>query len=299
MWFGNGLLKFNTEITPVLLFGLKNMYTVAEKEPTALDDTVDMHFHQNTSLFNLDWRPAYLTTIKLLYDNKVKRWSEDAAIGPQYYTRGDFTQNIYGFTFERIHNQRFISALTARDSSLDYNGNRGGFTYGSWDYKFSYVPGPYFLFSVGCGQTIGEATGQEGQVYEFSVPTYLAEATYFTARGTVIGLKLVYDVTDSSVAYWNVKENFKLSLMAKYPITPKLNLSAMVVNVRSTYQVNFNRFNNYDLYRQENVYVSSLILDYNFNSNQYWELGYQGLHLFNVDSNLYRNKLFLGYKLKF
>lgn len=299
MGFGNGLLKFDGEFTPVLLFGLKNMYTVAEKEPTALDDTVDMHFHQNTAQINIDWRPAYLTTLKLLYDSKVKRWSEDALLMPTYYTRGDFDQNTFGFQFERIHNRRYISALTTRKSFLDYNGNRGGFDYGSFDYKFTYVPGPFFLFSVGFGHTRGTATSQEGVTHSFSVPTYLAEATYFTARGTTIGLKMIYDVTDSSVAYWNVKENFKLSLMAKYPVTPKLNISAMVMNIKSTYQVNFNRFDDYDLYREEDVYVSSLIIDYNFNANHYWELGYQGLHLFNVDADLYRNKYFLGYKIRF
>ncbi len=50
---------------------------------------------------------------------------------------------------------------------------------------------------------------QYGTLTEYSTPTYGAKYNILYRKGTVILLGTVYEVLDSSVAYWNMKENLK------------------------------------------------------------------------------------------
>jgi hypothetical protein len=140
---------------------------------------------------------------------------------------------------------------------------------------------------------------QAGDYTNYSTPTYGANITYFTERGTVIGLNSTYEVMDSSVAYWNMKENLKTSLMVKYPITPKLDVSAMGAHLITNYKDIGNRYQGLGLEREEEVFVSSITFAWKYNEFHYAELGYQGLHLLNKDADVFKNKVFVGYRLKF
>jgi hypothetical protein len=104
---------------------------------------------------------------------------------------------------------------------------------------------------------------------------------------------------DSSVAYWNMKENLKTSLMVKYPITPKLDVSAMGAHLITNYKDIGNRYQGLGLEREEEVFVSSITFAWKYNEFHYAELGYQGLHLLNKDADVFKNKVFVGYRLKF
>jgi hypothetical protein len=104
---------------------------------------------------------------------------------------------------------------------------------------------------------------------------------------------------DSSVAYWNMKENFKLMMIAKYPITPKLEVSAMILDMHTSYKDIGNRYSNINLERDEEVLVSSITFSWRYNEFHYAEVGYQGMHLFNKDADVFKNKYFVGYRLVF
>ena len=60
-----------------------------------------------------------------------------------------------------------------------------------------------------------------------------------------------------------------------------------------------NRYEGLDLEREEEVFVSSVTLSWKYNQFHYAEIGYQGLHLFNDDADVFKNKYFVGYRLKF
>ena len=103
---------------------------------------------------------------------------------------------------------------------------------------------------------------------------------------------------DSSVAYWNMKENLKTAVIVKYPITPKLEISGMGAHLITNYKDIGNRYN-IGLEREEEVFVSSITLAWRYNQFHYAEVGYQGLHLFNKDADVFKNKYFVGYRWVF
>ncbi len=96
-----------------------------------------------------------------------------------------------------------------------------------------------------------------------------------------------------------MKENLKTSVMLKYPITPKLEVSAMGAHLSTSYKDIGNRYAGLNLERDEEVFVSSISLAWKYNKFHYAEIGYQGLHLFNKDADVFKNKYFIGYKWVF
>ena len=104
---------------------------------------------------------------------------------------------------------------------------------------------------------------------------------------------------DSSVAYWNMKENLKTSMIIKYMLTPKLEISSMFAHLSTSYKSIGNRYEGLNLTRDEEVFVSSITLSWKYNPLHYAEIGYQGLHLLNKDADVFKNKFFIGYKWKF
>ena len=86
--------------------------------------------------------------------------------------------------------------------------------------------------------------------------------------------------------------------MIKYPITPKLEVNVMGAHLLTSYKDIGNRYDA-GLEREEEVFMSSITLSWNYNESHYAEVGYQGLHLLNKDADVFKNKVFFGYRLVF
>ena len=297
--FGNASLKSKWEITPKLVLDSANTFSHSEREPSDIDDNIDVTYFMNKSSYELAWQPRYLLKLKGGYENYVKRWSDNLPVGSgTELTNGDFTKNTYSFIVEQILGKRFILELIGKKSFLEYNGIRGGIDVDTYYTQFSYVMNPSTIVKINYGIIDALIEDQYGTLTEYSTPTYGANITYFTERGTVIGFNTVYEVMDSSIAYWNMKENLKTSLMVKYPITPKLDVSAMGAHLLTSYKDIGNRYN-IGLEREEEVFVSSITFSWKYNEFHYAELGYQGLHLLNKDADVFKNKYFIGYRWNF
>ena len=298
--FGNIGIKSKYEITPKLILDSANSFSHSEREPSDIDDDIDVTYFMNKSSYMLTWQPRYLLKLKGGYENYVKRWSDNLPVGSgTELTNGDFTKNTYSFTAEQILGKRFILELVGKKSFLEYNGVRGAIDTDMYYAQFSYVMNPSTIIKINYGGIDALVKDQAGNLTEYSTPTYGANITYFTERGTVIGLNSVYEVMDSSVAYWNMKENLKTALIVKYPITPKLEVSAMGAHLITNYKDIGNRYQGLGLEREEEVFVSSITLAWKYNQFHYAEVGYQGLHLLNKDADVYKNKVFFGYRWVF
>lgn len=298
-YFGNAALKSKWEITPKLVLDSANTFSHSEREPSDIDDDIDVTYFMNKSSYELAWQPRYLLKLKGGYENYVKRWSDNLPIGSgTELTNGDFTKNTYSFIAEQILGKRFILELIGKKSFLEYNGIRGSIDADTYYAQFSYVMNPSTIIKINYGGIDALIKDQVGNYTKYSTPTYGANITYFTEKGTVIGFNTVYEVMDSSVAYWNMKENLKTSVIVKYPITPKLEVSAMSAHLTTNYKDIGNRYN-IGLERKEEVFVSSITLAWKYNEFHYAEVGYQGLHLFNKDADVFKNKYFIGYRWNF
>ena len=298
-YFGNAALKSKWEITPKLVLDSANTFSHSEREPSDIDDDIDVTYFMNKSSYELAWQPRYLLKLKGGYENYIKRWSDNLPIGSgTELTNGDFTKNTYSFIAEQILGKRFILELVGKKSFLEYNGTRGAIDADTYYAQFSYVMNPSTIIKINYGGINASVKNQAGDYTKYSTPTYGANITYFTERGTVIGFNTVYEVMDSSVAYWNMKENLKTSVILKYPITPKLDVSAMGAHLTTNYKDIGNRYN-IGLERKEEVFVSSITLAWKYNEFHYAEVGYQGLHLFNKDADVFKNKYFVGYRWVF
>ena len=298
--FGNASLKSKWEITPKLVLDSANTFSHSEREPSDIDDDIDVTYFMNKSSYELAWQPRYLLKLKGGYESYVKRWSDNLPVGSgTELTNGDFTKNTYSFTAEQILGKRFILELVGKKSFLEYNGTRGAIDTDTYYAQFSYVMNPSTIIKINYGGINALIKDQAGNYTNYSTPTYGANITYFTERGTVIGFNSVYEVMDSSVAYWNMKENLKTSVIVKYPITPKLDISAMGAHLITNYKDIGNRYQGLGLEREEEVFVSSVTLAWKYNEFHYAEVGYQGLHLFNKDADVFKNKYFIGYRWVF
>ena len=297
--FGTIGIKSTYEFGPKLTLDSANSFSHSEREPSDIDDDLDVTYFMNKSSYLLTWQPRYLLKLKGGYESYVKRWSDNLPVGTgTELTNGDFTNDTFTFSAEQIIGKRFILELVGKKSFLDYNGTRGSINKDTYYAEFSYVMNPSTIIKFNYGIIDALIEDQYGTLTEYSVPTYGANITYFTERGTVIGFNTTYEVMDSSVAYWNMKENLKTSLMIKYPITPKLEVSAMAAHLLTSYKDIGNRYN-IGLEREEEVFVSSITFAWKYNEFHYAELGYQGLHLLNKDADVFKNKVFVGYRLKF
>jgi len=298
LFFGSANLKSKYELTPKLKIESKNSFSHSEREPSDLDDDLDVTYFMNKSSHELTWHPRYLTKLKFKYENAVKRWSKNLPIGSDS-TNGDYSRNSYRFTVEQMIHKRFILELIGENSQLDYNENRGSLDNNTIFTQLSYVPNSFTIFKLNYGRIWSDIQNQNGIITQYSTPTYGANLTFFTPRGTVLGFNSVYEVMDSSIAYWNMKENLKTSIMLKYPITPKLEISTMFAHLLTSYKDFGNRYEGVDLIRDEEVFVSSVTLSWRYNQNHYAEIGYQGLHLWNDSADVFKNKYFIGYRLAF
>jgi hypothetical protein len=298
-YFGSAQIKTKVPIGPTLVIESGNSFSHAEREPSSLDDNIDVTYFMNKADAKISWQPTYLNKVRFLYQNSIKRWSDNLPVGSgTELTNGDFTKDSYTVILERISGKRFILEAIGTKTYLNYNGDRGGIDTEVLYGQVSYVPNSFTIFKLNYGQIKAWSENQAGSIVEYETPTYGANVTFFTPRGTTLGFNAMYEVMDSSVAYWNMKENLKLMVIAKYPITPKLELSGMLLDMHTKYKDIGNRYN-LGLEREEEVLVSSLTLSWKYNEFHYAEVGYQGMHLFNKDADVYKNKYFVGYRLVF
>ena len=297
--FGNAGIRGKYEITPKLVFDSSDSFSHLEREPSDLDDDLDVTYFLYKSSHMLTWQPRYLLKLKSGYESHVKRWAENLPIGVgNELTNGDFTKDTFMFGAEQILGKRFILELIGKKSFLDYNGSRGAIDTDIYYTQFSYIMNPSTVIKINYGIIDALIKDQYDALTKYSTPTYGGNITYFTEKGTVILLGTVYEVMDSSVAYWNMKENLKTSLMIKYPITPKLEVNVMGAHLLTSYKDIGNRYN-IGLEREEEVFMSNITLAWKYNENHYAEVGYQGLHLLNKDADVFKNKVFVGYRWNF
>ena len=297
--FGNIGIRGQYEITPKLILNSSDSFSHLEREPSDLDDDLDVTYFMYKSSYMLTWKPRHLLKVKGGYENHIKRWSENLPVGVgNELTNGDFTKDTFTFGAEQILGKRFILELMGKKSFLDYSGVRGAIDTDTYYAQFSYIMNPSTILKINYGVIDALIEDQYGTLTEYSTPTYGANITYFTEKGTVILLGTVYEVLDSSVAYWNMKENLKTSLMVKYPITPKLEVNVMGAHLLTSYKDIGNRYNA-GLEREEEVFMSSITFSWKYNESHYAEVGYQGLHLLNKDADVFKNKAFVGYRWNF
>lgn len=297
--FGNLGIRGQYEITPKLILNSSDSFSHLEREPSDLDDDLDVTYFMHKSSYMLTWKPRHLLKVKGDYESHIKRWSENLPVGVgDELTNGDFTKDTFTFGAEQILGKRFILELIGKKSFLDYSGNRGAIDTDAYYAQFSYIMNPSTIIKFNYGIIDALIEDQYGTLTEYSTPTYGANITYFTEKGTVILLGTVYEVLDSSVAYWNMKENLKTSLMIKYPITPKLEVNVMGAHLLTSYKDIGNRYNA-GLEREEEVFMSSITFSWKYNESHYAEIGYQGLHLLNKDADVFKNKAFVGYRWNF
>ena len=300
MFFGSLGTKTKNQFGPKIVVESANTFSHSEREPSSLDDDIDVTYFMNKAFGQVSWQPTYLNKVRLGYEKSIKRWSENLPVGSgTELTNGDFTKDTYTLTLERISGKRFILEAIGKKSALEYNGDRGALDTDILYGQISYVPNSYTIIKINYGRIFAEAINQAGDLTEYSTPTYGANITFFTPRGTVLGFNTIYEVMDSSVAYWNMKENLKFMMIAKYKITPKLELSGMLLDMHTNYKDIGNRYEGLGLERKEEVLVSSITLSWKYNEFHYAEVGYQGMHLFNEDADVFKNKYFIGYKLQF
>ena len=299
LMFGNIGIRGKYEITPKLTLESSDLFSHLEREPSDIDDDLDVTYFMYKSSYMLTWKPWYPLKLKSGYENHIKRWSENLPVGvDDELTNGDFTKDAFTFGVEQILGKRFILELIGKKSFLDYSGVRGAIDTDMYYAQFSYIMNPSTVLKINYGIIDALIEDQYGTLTEYSTPTYGANITYFTERGTVILLGTVYEVLDSSVAYWNMKENLKTSLMMKYPITPKLEVNVMGAHLLTSYKDIGNRYNA-GLEREEEVFMSSITFSWKYNESHYAEVGYQGLHLLNKDADVFKNKAFIGYRWNF
>ena len=297
--FGNIGMRGQYEITPKLILNSTDSFSHLEREPSDLDDDLDVTYFIYKSSYMLTWKPRHLLKLKGGYESHIKRWSENLPVGVgNELTNGDFTKDAFTFGAEQILGKRFILEVIGKKSFLDYSGSRGAIDTDTYYAQFSYIMNPSTVLKINYGITDALIEDQYGTLTEYSTPTYGANITYFTEKGTVILLGTVYEVLDSSVAYWNMKENLKTSLMMKYPITPKLEVNVMGAHLLTSYKDIGNRYNA-GLEREEEVFMSSITFAWKYNESHYVEVGYQGLHLLNKDADVFKNKAFVGYRWNF
>ena len=300
LFFGSLGAKTKNAFGPTIVVESANTFSHSEREPSSLDDDIDVTYFMNKASGQISWQPTYLNKVRFGYENSIKRWSENLPVGSgTELTNGDFTKDTYTLTLERISGKRFILEAIGKKSALEYNGDRGALDTDILYGQISYVPNSYTIIKINYGRIFAEAINQAGDLTEYSTPTYGANITFFTPRGTVLGFNTIYEVMDSSVAYWNMKENLKFMMIAKYKITPKLELSGMLLDMHTNYKDIGNRYEGLGLERKEEVLVSSITLSRKYNEFHYAEVGYQGMHLFNEDADVFKNKYFIGYKLQF
>ena len=297
--FGNIGMRGQYEITPKLILNSTDSFSHLEREPSEIDDDLDVTYFIYKSSYMLTWKPRHLLKVKGGYESHIKRWSENLPVGAgDELTNGDFTKDTFTFGAEQILGKRFILELIGKKSFLDYSGVRGAIDTDTYYAQFSYIMNPSTILKINYGVIDALIEDQYGEINEYSTPTYGANITYFTEKGTVILLGTVYEVLDSSVAYWNMKENLKTSLMIKYPITPKLEVNVMGAHLLTSYKDIGNRYNA-GLEREEEVFMSSITFSWKYNESHYAEVGYQGLHLLNKDADVFKNKVFVGYRWNF
>jgi hypothetical protein len=299
-FFGQAQVKSKHEFGPKIVIESGNSFSHSERDPSDIDDDIDVTYFMNKSNVKVSWQPRYLTKLRFNYDNNIKRWSENLPVGSgTELTNGDYTKNAYTFTLEQIVGKRFIVEAIGTRSFLEFNSDRGGLDHNVYYGQLSYVPNAFTILKVNYGRIDAWSQNQNGSSTEYSTPTYGVNLTFFTPRGTVIGFNSVYEVMDSSVAYWNMKENLKTSMIVKYMLTPKLEISGMAAHLVTEYKDIGNRYEGLDLKREEEVFVSSITLSWKYNPFHYAEIGYQGLHLFNKDADVFKNKYFAGYRWNF
>ncbi len=303
--FGSIKVKGENDFGPRLNVKSTNSLSHSEREPSDFvdasvnpADSMDVSFFTYKGKTTISWQNTYLNKVRYSHEGHVKVWSDNLPLGNDL-TNGDFIKHTHTLTLERIHNRRFISELIGTWSDLEYNGNRGGYDSRTLTGQLTYVPNSFMVIKGMYGQHFSEILNQAGNIYSTSRPVYGCNVTFFTPRGTTLGFNLIYDVSDSGAGYWNAKENQKAMVIAKYPFTPKTEVSFMGLWMRTEYFSEYNRYEGVNLERVEDIFVSSITFTWNYNRNHYAEIGYQGMHLYNKDADVFKNKVFIGYRLKF
>ena len=122
--FGTIGIKSTYEFGPKLTLDSANSFSHSEREPSDIDDDLDVTYFMNKSSYLLTWQPRYLLKLKGGYESYVKRWSDNLPVGTgTELTNGDFTNDTFTFSAEQIIGKRFILELVGKKSFLDYNGD--------------------------------------------------------------------------------------------------------------------------------------------------------------------------------
>ena len=73
--FGNIGIRGKYEITPKLVYDSSDSFSHLEREPSDLDDDLDVTYFLYKSSHMLTWQPRHLLKLKGGYENHIKRWS--------------------------------------------------------------------------------------------------------------------------------------------------------------------------------------------------------------------------------
>ena len=304
MLFHNWTTKLQYKPNPKSTIDASHKWTISEREPTDIDIDSDITREQTqTDLqFSHTFSRKHSTVVGLT--RKTKEWSENLLAVGEMYIDGDFEQysaNIH--QLYEVWQGRLFWTYGIEAAHHEYINDRGGFYGGDLYNSLMYVIGGSSILQL--DYWYGHATtvlqGDDGH-HETDGggwgPSWKASLNSQWSKNLMTGLSLTYETVDSSIAFWNSKDVYKVMLNAKYNFTPKLETMAAIVISESNYLEDYDR-NGTGLSRQDYLGVVIWNNTYNISRNHAVELNLMGFTMNpeEDETSVTRNKLTLGYRL--
>ena len=298
----NGKLQY--KLSRKTTIDASHKWSVSEREPTDIDIDADITWEQTqTDLqFSHTYSRKHSTVVGL--SRKTKEWSENLPAVGEMNTDGDFVQ--YAANIHQIYEVfqgKLFWTYGIEAAHHEYVNDRGGFYGGDIYNNIIYVLNPKAILQL--DYWYGHATtvlqGDDGH-HETDGggwgPSWKVSLNSQWSKNLMTGLNISYETTDSSIAFWNSKDVYKVMANVKYNITPKLETMSAIVLSESHYLEDYDR-NGTGLTREDMLGVVICNTTYNISRNHALELNFMGFAM-NPDDKVQgvaRNKLTLGYRL--
>ena len=278
-------------------------WTVSEREPTDIDIDADITWEQTQTDFQFSHTYSRKHSSVFKLQNKTKRWSENLLAVGEMYTDGDFDQ--YTLSAQQILEVwygKLFWTYGVEGTYHDYANSRGGYRNVQLYNNIVYVLNPkaVLLLDTWYGNHI--TVLQEDDRIQLSTENYLPSWKVAVnsqwSKNLMTGLNISYETIDSSIAFWNAKDVYKIMANVKYNITPKLETMSAIVVSKSNYLEDYDR-NGTGLTREDYLGVVIWNNTYNIDKNHALELNFMGFAM-NPHKDLEsvaRNKLTFGYRL--
>ena len=283
---------------------VSHKWSISEREPTDIDIDSDITWEQTQTdvQFSHTFSRRHSTVLGLT--RKTKEWSENLLAVGEMYTDGDFKQ--YSANVHQIYEVwqgKLFWTYGLEGAHHEYVNGRGGFYGGDIFNSVMYVLGSSTIVTFNHWYRHATTVLQEDDGFQETDgggwgPSWKVSINSQLSKNLMTGLSLTYETVDSSIAFWNSKDVYKVMLNAKYNITPKLETLAAIVISESNYLEDYDR-NGTGLTRQDYLGVVIWNNTYNINKNHAVELNFMGFTMNpeEGETSVTRNKATLGYRL--